>query len=198
MGQVTPEKPGGGWQGDPRLTRVPVVVCTISGTYSGLTYRLADQRLLDALNEGFSSKALRMGRDFVPLIDVQAYFPTGTRVQMASRYRSTYIRKANIFFVGELSHQQNEMKAEAREKRRSAHARAKKTIDAEIHISPYVLKGQMYAEVWQELLHALDGDAKFLPLTNVTVWPELPDGEARFDFVAVNKDQVVYLGESPS
>jgi hypothetical protein len=198
VGQVTPEKPGGGWQGDPRLTRVPVVVCTISGTYSGLTYRLADQRLLDALNEGFSSKALRMGRDFVPLIDVQAYFPTGTRVQMASRYRSTYIRKANIFFVGELSHQQNEMKAEAREKRRSAHARAKKTIDAEIHISPYVLKGQMYAEVWQELLHALDGDAKFLPLTNVTVWPELPDGEARFDFVAVNKDQVVYLGESPS
>jgi hypothetical protein len=198
VGQVTPEKPGGGWQGDPRLTRVPVVVCTISGTYSGLTYRLADQRLLDALNEGFSSKALRMGRDFVPLIDVQAYFPTGTRVQMASRYRSTYIRKANIFFVGELSHQQSEMKAEAREKRRSAHARAKKTIDAEIHISPYVLKGQMYAEVWQELLHALDGDAKFLPLTNVTVWPELPDGEARFDFVAVNKDQVVYLGESPS
>jgi hypothetical protein len=52
--------------------------------------------------------------------------------------------------------------------------------------------------VWQELLHALDGDAKFLPLTNVAVWPELPDGEARFDFVAVNKDQVVYLGESSS
>jgi len=195
--QVPPDKPGGGWQGDPRLSKVPVVVCTISGTYSGLTYRLADQRLLDALNEGFSSRALRMGRDFVPLTDVQAYFPTGTRVQMASRYRSTYIRKANIFFVGELSGQQSETEAEPREKRRAPRARAKKIIDAEIHISPYVLKGRMYAEVWQELLHALDGDAKFLPLTNVTVWPELPDGEARFDFVAVNKDQVVYLGESP-
>jgi len=177
---------------------VPVVVCTISGTYSGLTYRLADQRLLDALNEGFSSKALRMGRDFVPLTDVRAYFPTGTRVQMASRYRSTYIRKANIFFVGELSRRQSEMEVESKEKRRAPRTRAKKTIDAEIHISPYILKGQMYAEVWQELLHALDGDAKFLPLTNVAVWPELPDGEARFDFVAVNKDQVVYLGESSS
>jgi hypothetical protein len=198
VGQDTPEKPRSGWQGDPRLSKVPVVVCTISGTYSGLTYRLAGQRLLDALNEGFSSKALRMGRDFVPLTDVRAYFPTGTRVQMASRYRSTYIRKANIFFVGELSRRQSEMEVESKEKQRAPRTRAKKTIDAEIHISPYILKGQMYAEVWQELLHALDGDAKFLPLTNVAVWPELPDGEARFDFVAVNKDQVVYLGESSS
>lgn len=198
MSQVTPVKKSGGWQGDPRLSKVPVVVCTISGVYSGLTYRLADQRLLDALNEGFSSRALRMGRDFVPLSDVQAYFPTGTRVQIASRYKSTYIRKANIFFVGEPSRCQSETAVEARKERRVFRARAKKTIAAEIHISPYILKGQMYAEVWQELLHALDGDAKFLPLTNVTVWPELPDGEARFDFVAVNKDQVVYLGESHS
>jgi len=60
VGQDTPEKPRGGWQGDPRLSKVPLVVCTISGTYSGLTYRLADPRLLDALNVGFSSKALRM------------------------------------------------------------------------------------------------------------------------------------------
>ena len=198
MGQVTPEKTGGGWQADPRLSKVPVVVCTISGTYSGFTYRLADQRLLDALNEGFSSKALRMGRDFVPLTDVQAYFPTGTKVQMASRYRSTYIRKANIFFVGEVSRRQSETAVELREERRIPHTRVKKHIAAEIHLSPYILKGQMYAELWQELLHALDGDTKFLPLTNVTVWPELPDGEVRFDFVAVNKDQVVYLGESPS
>jgi hypothetical protein len=198
VGQVTPEKPGGGWQGDPRLSKVPVVVCTISGTYSGLTYRLADQRLLDALNEGFSSKALRMGRDFVPLTDVQAYFPTGTRVQMASRYRSTYIRKANIFFVGELSRRQSEIAVESRGKQRAPRTRAKKTIAAEIHISPYILKGQMYAEVWQELLHALDRDEKFLPLTNVTIWPDLANGESCFDFVAVNKDQVVYLGESPS
>jgi Family of unknown function (DUF6812) len=198
VGQVAPEKPGAGWQGDTRLSKVPVVVCTISGTYSGLTYRLADQRLLDALNEGFSSRALRMGRDFVPLSDVQAYFPSGTRVQMASRYRSTYIRKANIFFVGELSRRQDEISVASRETRSPLHTRAKKTIAAEIHISPYILKGQMYAEVWEELLHALDGDAKFLPLTNATVWPELPDGEGRFDFVAVNKDQVVYLGESPS
>lgn len=198
MGQISPEKPGGGWQEDPRLSRVPVVICTVSGTYSGLTYRLADQRLLDALNEGFSSRALRMAKDFVPLTDVQAYFPTGTRVQMASRYRSTYIRKANIFFVGEVNRRQSDAAAEPTKKRRAPHTRAKKTIAAEIHVSPYILKGQMYAEVWQELPHALDGNDKFIPLTDVTVWPELPDGKARFDFVAVNKDQVVYLGESPS
>ena len=197
MAQVIPEKPAGGWQEDPRLNKVPVVVHTVSGTYSGLTYHLADQRLLDALNEGFASKALRMGRDFVPLTDVQAYFPTGTKVRLASRYTSTYIRKANIFFVGERSCQQGEMAVESNEKRRVHRARTKKTIAAEIHMPPYILKGKMYAEVWQELLQALDRDERFLPLTNVTVWPELANGESRFDFVAVNKDQVVYLGESP-
>ncbi len=184
-----------GWQQDPRLTRVPVVVCTVSGTYSGITYRLSDQRLLDALNEGFTSKALRMGKDFVPLTDVQAYFPTGTKVHLASRYASTYIRKANVFFVGEPGPRQGGPAAPGG-KPRVRRARTKKTIAAEIHMPPYILKGQIYAEVWQELIQALDSGERFLPLTNVTLWPELADGESHFDFVAVNKDQVVYLGES--
>jgi hypothetical protein len=196
--EFTSDKPAGWWKEDPRLNKVPVVVCAVSGTYSGLTYRLADQRLLDALNEGFASRALRMGRDFLPLTDVQAYFPTGTKVRLASRYTSTYVRKANIFFVGERSRQQGEGPVESMERPRARRARTKRTIAAEIHMPPYVLKGQMYAEVWQELLQALDGNERFLPLTNAVIWPELQNGESRFDFVAVNKDQVVYLGESPS
>ncbi len=185
----------GGWQEDPRLIRVPVVVCTLSGTYSGVTYRLADQRLLDALNDGFTLKALRMGKDFVPLTDVQAYFPTGTKVPLASRYASTYIRKANVFFVGERPPRQGEVVAVG-EKPRARRTRAKKTIAAEIHMPPYILKGQIHAEMWQELIQALDSGERFLPLTRVTLWPELAGGESQFEFVAVNKDQVVYLGES--
>lgn len=188
-------KTAGGWQDDPRLTRVPVVVCTVSGTYSGITYRLSDQRLLDALNEGFTSKALRMGKDFLPLTDVQAYFPTGTKVHLASRYASTYVRKANVFFVGERSPRQDEP-ARPGERPRARRTRTKKTIAAEIHMPPYKLKGQIYAEVWQELIQALDSGERFLPLTRVSLWPELANGDAHFDFVAVNKDQVVYLGES--
>jgi hypothetical protein len=195
VAEASTGKPAGGWQEDPRLTKVAVVVCTVSGTYSGITYRLSDQRLLDALNEGFTSKALRMGKDFVPLTDVQAYFPTGTKVHLASRYASTYIRKANVFFVGERVPRQSET-AEPGGRPKVRRARTKKTIAAEIHMPPYILKGQIYAEVWQELIQALDSGERFLPLTNVTLWPELANGESRFDFVAVNKDQVVYLGES--
>jgi len=195
VAEASTGKPAGGWQEDPRLVRVAVVVCTVSGTYSGITYRLSDQRLLDALNEGFTSKALRMGKDFVPLTDVQAYFPTGTKVHLASRYASTYIRKANVFFVGERAPRQGE-RAEAGDRPKVRRARTKKNIAAEIHMPPYILKGQIYAEVWQELIQALDSGERFLPLTNVNLWPELANGESRFDFVAVNKDQVVYLGES--
>ncbi len=196
MAETSTGKPAGGWQEDPRLTRVPVVVCTISGTYSGVTRRLADQRLLDALNEGFTSRALRMGKDFMPLTDVQAYFPTGTKVRLASKYASTYIRKANIFFVGERRAPGQGEAAGPGEKPGARRARAKKTIAAQIHMPPYILKGQIHAEVWQQLIQALDSGERFLPLTSVTLWPELVNGESRFDFVAVNKDQVVYLGES--
>lgn len=195
MADTSTGRPAGGWQDDPRLIRVPVVVCTVSGTYSGMTYRLADQRLLDALNEGFTSKALRMGKDFVPLTDVQAYFPTGAKAHLASRYASTYIRKANVLFVGERGPQPAEP-AGPGERPRARRTRTKKTIAAEIHMPPHKLKGQIYAEVWQELIQALDSGQRFLPLTRVTLWPELANGESRFDFVAVNKDQVVYLGES--
>ncbi len=195
MADAPTGKPARGWQDDPRLIKVPVVVCTVSGTYSGITYRLSDQRLLDALNEGFTSKALRMGKDFVPLTDVQAYFPTGTKVHLASRYASTYIRKANVFFVGERGPRPGGA-AGSGDRPGARRARTKKTIAAEIHMPPYIVKGQIYAEVWQELIQALDSGERFLPLTSVTLWPELANGESRFDFVAVNKDQVVYLGES--
>jgi hypothetical protein len=197
LAQMTPESSASRWQENPRLRRAPVVVCTVSGTYSGCTYHLDDQRLLDALNEGFTAKSLRMGRDFMPLIDVQAYFPTGTKVPLSSRYTSTYIRKANVFFVAERSRQPNGMATESGGKPKARRSRTKRTIAAEIHMPPYILKGKIHAEVWQGLLETLDRDERFLPLTAASIWPALANGESKFDFVAVNRDQVVYLGEPP-
>jgi hypothetical protein len=55
--------------------------------------------------------------------------------------------------------------------------------------------GQMYVEVWQKLLDALDRADKFIPLTNVRIYPEQENTVFTFDFVAVNRDKIIYLGE---
>jgi hypothetical protein len=46
-----------------------------------------------------------------------------------------------------------------------------------------------------ELVTSLHQEETFIPLTKVQISPPLPTGESQFEFVAVNKDQVVYVGE---
>jgi predicted amidohydrolase YtcJ len=53
----------------------------------------------------------------------------------------------------------------------------------------------MHVGLWQELAQALDGDNRFLPMTDVVISPSLISGESTFAFVAINKDQIVHIGE---
>jgi len=68
---------------------------------------------------------------------------------------------------------------------------------AKIWIPPYTLVGRMHVAMWQELAHILDGEEMFLPMTSVVVTPALPTGESTFSFVAVNKGQIVRVGDPP-
>ena len=177
----------GDWKNDPRLRKVAVVVCTANRTFAGHTYRLQQQRLLDVLNK----KALRVGRDFVPLTEVEVFFPDGRSVRRAS----TYIRKASILFVAERREEQSEP-PDGGAKRSTGLVRRKKPIGTEVHMPLHTLVGQMHGDMWQELLDTLDGEETFIPLTNVEISPALATGEAGFDFVAVNKNQITYVGET--
>jgi len=180
------------WRDDTSLIRVPVVVCAASGTFVGNTYRIEDQRLLDALNGGFVARALRMGKDFLPLTEVEAFAPNGKRTTLPC----LYLRKSSIFFVGEKGGDKGDAKLAVEGKRR-AHLRRNKTqTGTEIHIPPYVLQGNVHVDVWEELLETIDRDQRFMPLTDVRIQPSLAGGASAFTFVAVNKDQVAYLSES--
>lgn len=179
------------WKSDSRLRQVAVVVCTATCTFAGHAYRLDQQRLLDTLNKGFLTKSLRVKRDFVPLTEVELFFPDGR----SARRAATYIRKASILFVAERSEGQPEP-PETGDKRSTSLIRRKKPIGAEVHMPLYILVGEMHGEMWQELLDALHGDETFVPLTSVEISPALATGESRFNFVAVNKDQITYVGET--
>jgi hypothetical protein len=64
-----------------------------------------------------------------------------------------------------------------------------------VYMPPYTIEGKMHAGLWQELAQVLDGDNSFLPMTDVVISPSLLTGESTFSFVAINKDQVVHIGE---
>jgi hypothetical protein len=131
-----------------------------------------------------------IGKDFMPLTEVKVSFPNGKKESMAS----IYVSKASIFFVGEKSEHQSKM-LETEDSAKIYPMRAKKFIQAEIHMSLYKLTGQMYVEVWQKLLDAIDRADKFIPLTNVKIYPTLEKTVFTFDFAAVNRDKIIYLRE---
>jgi hypothetical protein len=185
---------GGHRWSDDQVSPAGVAVCTPNLTAIGYTYRLRDQRLLDVLNRGLdrghaadlSQPHMVDSEDFLLLTDVRVSFPRGGQKHLAS----THIRKANILFVAELSGGQPETGVTELMKV------AKKSVETEVHIPPYDLVGQMHAEIWEQLADHLEGHDRFLPLTNVSITPEIVNIESRFDFVAINKDQVVFVRES--
>lgn len=188
MDEVIPRRSIRRWHDDNSLVKVPVVVCAAFGTFLGNTYHIDDQRLLDALNGGFVAKALRMGKDFMPLTEVEAYSPIGKK----TTHQCIYIRKSNILFVAE---RKDEAKSAADGKRRAHLLRRKMQTRTEIHMPPYLVQGNVHIDIWEELLDTIDRDQRFMPLTEVRLSPALIGGGSAFDFVAVNKDHIAYLAE---
>jgi hypothetical protein len=64
-----------------------------------------------------------------------------------------------------------------------------------VYMPPYAIEGKMHVGLWQELAQALDGDNRFLPMTDVVISPAALSGESAFPFVAVNKNQILHIGE---
>lgn len=182
------QEPAASWRSDPDLRRVDVVVCTTAGTFVGHTYRSSRARLLDALNKGFAARGTRIGLDYIPLTEVEAYLPGGERGTMAS----AHIRKANVILVAErLGGQPEGDTAKA-----GRVATAKKPVEASVRTTQYLLTGRLHSAAWAELVTSLHQEEAFVPMTRVRISPPLATGESEFEFAAFNKDQVIYVGES--
>jgi hypothetical protein len=177
-------------ESDARLRQVAVTVFTDTCTLTGNTYCMKSQHLLDFLNQDFMPNLLPIGKNVVPLTDVEVAFPNGKKESMAS----IYVSKASILFIGErIGHQLDIPETEYSPKLYPG--RAKKFIGVEIRMSSYTLTGETYAEVWQKLLDAIERDDKFMPLANAKILPTTDNTVLTFDFVAVNRDKIIYVGE---
>jgi hypothetical protein len=174
-----------------RLKQVKVFVCTETCSLVGYTYCMNHQRLLDTLNQNVVANAMPLGKDFLPLLQVEVSFPNGEK-KSASEVN---VKKSNILFVGEKSESQPAIK-EIKDRQLAYRTRPKTPLAAEIHLPSYVLRGQIYGEAWQQILDVVDRADKFIALTDVEVC-QTPDTQAalKFDFVAVNRDKIIYIGE---
>ena len=181
----------GSLEGNANLKQIKVVACTEICTLTGYTYCLKHQRLLDVLNKDFVSSSLPIGKDFMLLTDAELSFPNREVESMSS----IYVRKSSILFVGEKNGHETE-KPEVEDKPKMYLAKAKSPIEVEIHMTSYILTGQVYAQAWQKLLDAVDRADQFIPLTDVEIYPPLDNATSAFDFVAVNRDKIIYVCES--
>jgi len=127
-------------EGDAKLKQVKVVVFTETCTLTGHTYCMKHQRLLDVLNQDFMPNSLPIGKDFMPLTEVEVSSSSRKREIMAS----IYARKASILFVGEKSEHRPEM-PESEDRAKLYPGKAKSPIEAEICMPLYTLTGQMHA-----------------------------------------------------
>jgi hypothetical protein len=181
----------GNWLVDPKLRQVNVVVCTADCTLEGTTYRMQEQRLLDSLCGGFEASVYRLGREFLPLTEVQVHLPRGKKESTAY----SFVMKPSILFVAERNGGQEDM--DRLERARKWGMKVKMPLLTKVWIPPYTLVGRMHAAMWQELAHILDVEEMFLPMTSVVVTPALPTGESAFNFVAVNRARIVRVGDPP-
>lgn len=150
---------------------------------------MAQHRLLDDLNTGFVANLHRLGEDFMPLTEVRLLYPGGAKDVALS----SHVRKSNILFVAERT--DGQLERNAAKDAKGYLVRVKKPLSVRLYVHPYTIEGKMHVGVWQELAQVLDGDNRFLPLTDAVVSPALLTGESAFPFLAVNKDLIVHIGE---
>jgi len=187
--QLSP-RPNDMLEGNTRLKQVKVFVCTETCNLNGYTYCLNHQRLLDTLNQGAVANATPLGKDFLPMVQAEVSFPNGD----IKTTTEANVRKSNILFVGEKSESQPAI-PESQDRQLTYRVRPKAPLAVEIHLPLYVLRGQIYGEAWQQILDVVDRADKFIALTNCEVRRVLDNAELKFDFIAVNRDKIVYVGE---
>ncbi len=179
-------------EGNEQQKNYEVLVCTGDLVYTGSFKYGFDQRLIDGLNEGIRSNAATKIVGFLPLTDATIIDRKGKETKQSL----IYIAKNNIIFVGQVS-------SKAREKPLSTYPFREKLpigvtiVAAQVYAAPYKVKGRIYVDTWGQVADTIESPSRFLPLTQVEIDPPLPGGGSKFDFIAINKERIISLSETP-
>jgi hypothetical protein len=171
--------------------RFEVLVCTGALTFTGTLICDFSQRLIDALNEGMRTETSAKVVSFLPLLNVTM---TGIRGD-AQKFPGINIAKNNIVFVAQISD-------EGAQPLRTYPFREKLPVAVMAYVAmlsdvQYRLDGRIYVDTWGQVIDTIESEAHFIPLTQVEIEPALPGAGSRFDFLALNKEHIISICESP-
>jgi len=163
-------------------------VCTVCNGYIDVPPR---RRLLDVLN-GVPLGELRIDEEFLPVNEARiGSLGGGSEVTI----QNAYINKAKILFVKEVGCEKTKGLGSETAPRQYPYDVVKQSKPVKLITPLFSLTGHMYYVENQDLRDVLNRTPRFLPLTDVNICPAGGEDESGMSFVAVNKEQIIFMQE---
>ncbi len=177
------------WKLQGTSKKTPVVAVTNSYTFSGNLNHANDERVLDVLNKGSVIDKETLPEDFVQLTNVEVISANGQKKNYSP---SCLIAKPNILFVAENKVEQNHSNSI---KTQHPLYIPKKSVCVEILMPDLAILARIHVCDWQRPMNVVNTTQSFLPLTMVEFSSRLSSGDVKFDFIAVNRNQILFMAE---
>jgi hypothetical protein len=169
--------------------KTAVVAVTSSYTFNGYLNHASNERVLDVMNQGSVIDKERLPEDFLQLTEVKIISSDG---QKKHKSPSCLVAKPNILFVAEKNIWPNCSQITT-----PPHPLyiPKKPVCVEILLPGIAMLAKVHICDWQQPMNVVNTMQNFLPLTMVELSSELSTGEVQFDFIAINRNQIVFMAE---
>jgi hypothetical protein len=172
----------------PRCTYV--VVFTERNVFKGYTIHAISERFLDILNQGSIVNKPGLNSDFLFLTEVEIYDFNGKKEGVAA---NSLLNKNNVLAVAESTITHGELPPP--KPFRYTLFQQKKPVWVNIQLQDLTIVGQVYISQNEATINALEMEQTFIPVTNVSLSCELNSSRSEFDFIAVNKNQIISITE---
>jgi hypothetical protein len=172
----------------PRCTYV--VVFTERNIFKGYATHAISERFLDILNLGSVVNKPGLTKDFLPLTEVGIYDLDGNREGVAA---NCLVSKNNILAIAESTITYGELPPS--KPFQIAYFQQKKPVRVNIQVQDLAIVGQVYIGQFEISISSLEMDQTFIPITNATLESGFNSSRYEFDFIAVNKNQIINISE---
>jgi len=174
--------------GAPRCTYV--LVFTDTNMIRGYMTHAISERFLDILNQDSVVNKPNLTNSFLPLTEVEIYDRDGKKEIVSS---TCLLNKNNTLIVAEPRIVYGELPP-AKPFRFTMFQR-KKPVWVNIQIQDLVVVGQAYISQNESSIKELEMEQTFIPVTSATLTSKLNSSHYEFDFMAVNKNQIISISE---
>lgn len=173
----------------PRCTYVEAF--TERNIFRGYTIHAISERFLDILNNGSIVNKSTLANDFLPLTEVEIFDMNSKKVEATP---SCLLNKNNILVVAECRITQGELPPP--KPFLYTLFQRKQSIWVNIQMQNLTIIGQVYVNQNETSITDLEMEGVFLPVTQATISSKSDFSDSEFDFLAVNKNQIISILET--